>query len=531
MFIPFLFLLELALHFSPCYKMLNKNGKASMYKIFLWAVIGIISGTAHLLAEEKADKKEEGSITLCLKEIISETRHQILINNIEIPYKAIAGNILLRNDQSKPKASISYIAYFKEEVLEPAARPLIFCFNGGPGSSSIWLHVGVFGPRRVLLSDEGEGVFPYQVIDNPHSLLDLADLVFIDPISTGYSRVASGEDAKQFHGVDEDIESLGEFVRQFITQYERWNSPKLLAGESYGTTRAAGLAGYLHDELNIYLNGMILISSVLNFQTLNDYNEGNDLPYPLYLPTYTATAWYHKKLGENLQGDLDKTLEIVKDFALTDYTSALMKGDSLSAHEYAKIVAQLADYTGLSPEFIKKANLRISPQRFSKELLRAQDLIVGRFDSRFKGEALNSCNDYPSYDPSFDAIAGTFTAAFNQYIRKELKIKNDQEYKILANLHSTWNYSKYTNQFLNMSTALRNVMTQNKALKVFVGSGYYDLATPFFATDYTFNHLRLASDLQSRASIHYYPAGHMMYVQKSSLIKMKEDISRWMKKL
>lgn len=464
-----------------------------------------------------------------LKEETSETSHSVTINGVEMHYKAIAGNILLKNEQLNPKASIFYIAYFKDDVKDKADRPLIFCFNGGPGSSSVWLHMGIFGPRRVLLSEEGESLPPYQVINNEYSILDLADLVFIDPVSTGYSRAAPGEDAKQYHGVDEDIQSIGEFIRQFITFYERWDSPKLLAGESYGTTRAAGLAGHLHDEQKIYLNGIILISSVLNFQTLYDYDKGNDLPYTLYLPTYTATAMYHNKLAGDLQKDFKKTLEEVKQFALTDYTQALMKGNTLSKEENAKIIQKLSAFTGLSPEFIDRSNLRVNPYRFCMELLRAKNLSVGRFDTRIVGDAMDTSCDYPSYDPSFNAVAGAFTAAFNQYVRQELNVKNDREYKILADINSSWNYSKATNQFLNMSSTLHDVMTKNKGLKVFVGSGYYDVATPFFATDYTFNHLRLTPSLQNHISLYYYMAGHMMYVQKASLIKMKNDLDTWMK--
>lgn len=466
-----------------------------------------------------------------IKEETSETKHSVKINGTELHYKAIAGNILVRNENNSPKASIFYVAYFKDDNKNQSNRPLIFCFNGGPGSSSVWLHLGIFGPRRVLLNEEGDGLPPYQVIENEYSILDLADLVFIDPVSTGYSRAVPGEEAKQFHGVDEDIESVGEFIRQFITQYERWDSPKLLAGESYGTTRAAGLASHLHDDQRIYINGIILISSALNFQTLYDYEKGNDLPYALFLPTYTTTAWYHKKLAEDLQKDFNKTLEGAKEFALTDYTLALMKGNNLSLEDKNKIVQKLVTFTGLTPEFIERSNLRINPYRFSMELLRSKNLTVGRFDSRIVGDKLDTSCDFPSYDPSFDSVMGAFAAAFNQYVRKDLKVKNDQEYIILADISSSWNYSKATNKFLNMSTKLHDVMTKSSGLKVFVGSGYYDMGCPFFATDYTFSHLGISPNLQKNISMYYYNSGHMIYTQKDSLIKMKNDLSQWMKTL
>lgn len=481
--------------------------------------------------EKTAPKEVQVKETASLKEDVSETNHSVTINGVELHYKAIAGNLILKNENDNPKASIFYIAYFKEDTKDNSQRPLIFCFNGGPGSSSVWLHMGIFGPRRVLLNEEGESNPPYQLVNNEYSILDLADLVFIDPVSTGYSRPAPGEDAKQFHGVDEDIESIGQFVRQFITRYERWDSPKLLAGESYGTTRAAGLAAHLHDEENIFLNGVILISSILNFQTLYDYDKGNDLPYPLFLPTMTATAWYHKRLADHLQSDFNRTLEMVKEFASTDYTLALMKGDKLSPEERSKIVQKIALFTGLSQDFIEKSNLRINPYRFSVELLKSKNLVVGRFDSRITGDSLDTACYTSSYDPSFDAVIGAFAASFNQYVRKELKVKEDREYKVLANIHTAWNYSKATNQFLNLSETLHDVMTKNTALKVFVGSGYFDMATPFFGTDYTFDHLRLVPRLQKNVSKYYYNAGHMMYIQKASLTKMKKDLAEWMSTL
>jgi carboxypeptidase C (cathepsin A) len=476
------------------------------------------------------EKKEDFTAPNALKEESSVTSHRVTIGGDEVHYKAIAGNLLLRNDQHLPKASIFYVAYFKDDVKDLSDRPIIFCFNGGPGSSSVWLHMGILGPKRVELTEEGAVIPPYQVVNNEYSLLDMADLVFIDPVSTGYSRAAPGEDAKQFHGVDEDIQSIGEFIRQFITFYERWDSPKFLAGESYGTTRAAGLAEHLHDEQNIYLNGIILISSVLNFQTAFDYDNGNDLPYPLYLPTYAATAWYHKKLNPDLQKDFNKTLEEAKQFAVTDYTLALMKGDGISKEEKAKIVQKLSLYTGLKPEFIERSNLRINPSRFSMELLRDKNLTVGRFDSRIVGNPLDTSCDYPSYDPSFNDVIGVFTAAFNQYVRKDLQVKNEIEYKILADINGNWNFSKVaSNQFLNMSSKLHDVMLKNEKLRVFVGSGYYDLALPYFATDYTFSHLRLPANLYGNIQKYYYPAGHMMYTQKESLIKLRNDLAEWMK--
>lgn len=503
--------------------------KLSLSLLFFTFSFFLISEEPNILNEKNQHLNEKFVVKDSLKEEITETSHKIKINDVELHYKAIAGNLLLKNEKLVPKASIFYVAYFKEDVADKSNRPLIFCFNGGPGSAAVWLHMGIFGPRRVLINEDKTDIPPYQIVDNEYSILDHADLVFIDPISTGFSRVALGEDVKQFHGVDEDIESIGEFIRQFLTRYERWDSPKLLAGESYGTTRAAGLAGHLHDEQKIYLNGIILISSALNMQTLYDYSKGNDLPYPLYLPTYTATAWYHKKLPQELQADFNKTLNEVKKFALEDYTLALMKGNTISKEEQKKIIQKLTIYTGLSPEFIERSNMRVNPHRFMMEFLRSKNLTIGRFDTRVVGDALDTSCDYASYDPSFNSVMGAFTAALNHYMLKELQVKKEQEYKILADICNTWNYSKATNQFLNMSGILHDVMTKNGSLKVFVANGYYDLATPFFTSDYTFNHLRLPVNLQNNVSLHYYNGGHMMYLQKDILVAMKNDITAWLK--
>lgn len=482
---------------------------------------------------ENAEVKNKGTPTKeWLPESSSESSQSVTINGNDLHYKAVAGNILLKDEQQHCKASIFYVAYFKEDVPNPSKRPLIFCFNGGPGSSSVWLHMGAFGPRRVI-SNVNKNVTSFEIIPNEYSLLDLADLVFIDPVSTGYSCVAPGEDIKNYCGVDEDITSIGDFIRLFITKYERWESPKLLAGESYGTTRAAGLAKHLHNTQNIYLDGLILISSALNFQTIFDFDKGNDLPYPLFLPTYAATAYHHKKLSnQENQKTLDDLLKEVKEFAYTSYTIALMKGNTLAPEEKKRIVQKLVDYTGLTPEFIERSNLRINPYRFSMELLRPQNLVLGRFDSKIVGFALDSSADYPGYDPSFNDVSGIYTAAFNQYLRQELKVKNDQEYKILSeSVNTSWNYTKATNKFLNMSLAIQDVLKKNNHLKIFAANGYFDMVTPFTSLDYTVNHLAIAPVLQKNITLRYYDAGHMVYLYETSLMKLKNDLDNWIKTL
>lgn len=474
-------------------------------------------------SQEQTNKRE-------VKEEQSETTHTITIDGEQIPYKATAGTMILKDGEEKSKASLFYIAYTKEGVEKKSDRPITFCFNGGPGSSAVWLHLGVFGPKRVELNDEGYAAPPYQVIENAYSILDMTDLVFIDPVSTGYSRAAPGEDPKQFHGVEEDIKSVAEFIRLYTTRNQRWGSPKFLAGESYGTTRAAGLAGHLHDNHRLYLDGVILLSSVLNFQTLVDYNRGNDFPYMLFLPSYTAASWYHKKLPQNLlDKPLPKVLEEVEQFVINDYSQALLKGRRLSDEEKSKVIEKLAYYTGLSTDYISRTNLRINIHRFCRELLRSENRTIGRFDSRYKGIEVDAVGEYAHHDASADAIFGGFTAVFNQYVSQELKWEKDEPYKILAPDVWPWDYGKTKNEYLNVAETLRDVMTRNSHLKVFVASGYYDLATPYFATEYTFDHLGLDSSLVDQVRIKYYDAGHMMYTHLPSLIKLKTDLKEYFK--
>jgi carboxypeptidase C (cathepsin A) len=432
----------------------------------------------------------------------------------------------VQEDDAKHKANMFFVAYTRNKVEDLSQRPVTFAFNGGPGSSSVWLHLGLLGPRRVDLGAEGATLVPpYRLVDNAASLLDLTDLVFIDPVTTGYSRAEPGDEAKQYHGVTQDIHSVGEFIRLYTTKYRRWDSPKYLAGESYGTTRAAGLADHLQSQLGMNLNGIILISTVLNFQTLL-FDEGNDLPYILFLPAYTATAWYHKKLPPDLmQGDCHKLLEEVEKFALGEYTLALMKGGTLSEEERQHIAAKLARYTGLSEEYIRAANLRIEIQRFTKELLRRSGKTVGRFDSRFVGRDGDAAGERTSYDPSYAAVQGPYTALMQEYLAKDLEYVRESPYRILTGQVQPWDFGQAKNRYLNVSPQLRQAMTQNPGLRVFVANGYFDLATPYLATKYTMNHLDLSGELSSRVRMEYYDAGHMMYIEKKSLHKLRKDLA------
>jgi carboxypeptidase C (cathepsin A) len=474
-----------------------------------------------------AEESKPADIKSCeIKEEVVETLHKAVVGGQEISYKARTGILPLCNKDEKTKATMFFVSYTKEGVDQTAERPITFCFNGGPGSSSVWLHMGVFGPKRVVLPADGGFTPPYHFINNDYSLLDLTDLVFIDPVSTGFSRAVPGEDPKQFHGVQEDVESIAEFIRLFTSRYQRWDSPKYLAGESYGTTRAAALALRLHDEEYYYLNGVILISSVLNFQTLWDINNGNDLPYILSLPSYTIAAGYHKKLPADLQQDLTAAQKASETFALNTYGPALLKGDLLPETEKAALVRELARFTGLSEGYILRSNLRVSVSRFAKELLRDKNLIIGRFDSRLTATEGDQSRCYFGFDPSMEAIAGPFCATFNQYVRKDLNWEKPTSYNILANVN--WNYSSACQTgYLNAGEDLCEVMSKNPSLRVFVGSGYADLATPYFATDYTFHRLNLVPSQKKNIFMHYYKGGHMMYTEEADLIKLKKDLAQF----
>lgn len=500
-----------------------------MFKRFIPALLtACLLVSSYSIAQEAQPAKAEPQKKDAPKEEAVTTAHTVKIGDANVAYQTTVGTQLLNDDQGNPKASIFYVAYTKNDSGELRNRPITFCFNGGPGSASVWLHLGVLGPKRVDMDDEGKiAKQPYHLVDNPYSILDITDLVFIDPVSTGYSRAAPGEDAKQFHGVEKDIQSVADFIRLYITRNERWESPKFLAGESYGTTRASGLALELHDKHHLYLDGLMLISSVLNFQTIN-FSAGNDLPYILFLPTYTATALYHHKLSPELQQDEKKTLAEVEHFAFNEYTQALMYGNHLEKDKRDAVVDKLALYTGLPKDYIDRSNLRIHIFRFAKELLKDERRTIGRFDSRLKGIDSDLCDDIFEFDPSFENIVGAFTATFNNYIRKDLNWKHDDEYKIIANVQP-WDYSSATNQFLDVADKLRDVMSKNTMLDVFVASGYCDLATPYFATEYTFSHLGLDPSLRDHVTLETYEGGHMMYLYHPSLVKLKSDLSRFVK--
>ncbi|MFY9164342.1 S10 family peptidase [Aquirufa antheringensis] len=453
---------------------------------------------------------------------VVKTKHSITIAGKVINYTATTGYMHMKADTGKVLAKIFFTYYAKDDE-DGAKRPVTFTFNGGPGSASLWLHMGGVGPKRVVLKDDGTATAaPYSYIPNEFSWLDKTDLVFIDPVSTGYSR-AVGESASKYHGYVEDIKSVGDFVRNFLSRYDRWASPKFLAGESYGTTRAAGLSKFLQDEHRIYINGVILISAVLNFGT-NDYNIGNDLPRALYIPSYTAAAWYHKKLAPALQArPIADVLKESEQWAIGPYATALIKGGWMSDAEKTAIAEKMAYYTSLSKELCLQANLRLDENRFYKALRRADGLSIGRLDARFTGRNLDDAGEYVDFDPSFTNIDGPFTATINDYLSKELKFTEEKGYNVFGEVYP-WSYKNVQNKYLNVAESLRDAMAKNPNLKVYLGCGYYDFATPYFTAVYDIEHMFLRPEQRSRVDIKYYESGHMYYIHKPSLIQFKKDI-------
>ena len=487
------------------------------------------------MPEEKKPEEKKEEKPKAVDNLVT-SKHSIRIGGRTIKYTVTAGTMVMKEETAdrekeaegeKPRAQVFFVAYTKDGVSDTAKRQLTFSFNGGPGSSSVWLHLGVLGPRRVMMKNDGElPKPPYQLKDNEFSILDETDLVFIDPMNTGYTRPVEGVAPKQWHGFKKDIELVGDFIRLYATRYNRWLSPKFLIGESYGTTRASGLSGYLQERHGMYLNGLMLISAVLDFTTI-DFNVNNDLPYIMFLPGYTATAWYHDALKPHRP--LQDWLKEAEEFALGDYANALFKGDSLTKEERADIIKRTSYFTGISEQFIERSNLRINDQHYFKELLRERGLTVGRLDSRLIGRDRLGVTEHAEYDPLLTNIMGPYTAAFYDYIRRELKFESDLPYEILSGFVHPWSYKEFENAYVNVAETLRAAMTYNPYLKVYVANGYYDLGTPYFATEYTFNHLGLDESLRGNVTMGYYEAGHMMYIHIPSLKQMKKDLAAFIK--
>jgi carboxypeptidase C (cathepsin A) len=465
---------------------------------------------------------------------IVRTSHTISVAGGDLAYTASTGRVVLRDELyedgvfsgATPRAEMSVTAYTLDGA-DPLTRPVTFAFNGGPGSSSVWLHLGLFGPRRVVMGDAGALLAPpYALADNAETLLAVSDLVFIDPVSTGWSRAVSGGKPGEYHGYAKDIDSVGELIRLWVTRNGRWMSPKLLAGESYGTLRAAALADHLQARYGMYLNGIMLISSVLDLGSIG-LDEPNDRAHVNFLPTYAAVAHYH---GKHPGRTLTEVLAEAEAYADRQYPWVLSQGSRLSAAERAEAVANLARLTGLSPEYVERADLRLEHVRFFTELLRDQGLSVGRLDSRFTGPAASGNAETFDADPSHDAISGPYAAAFNHYVRAELEYEQDLHYEQISGRVNPWSFKEFEGKSVDVTPRLARAMRQNPHLLVHVAYGYHDGATPYFAARDVVAHLNLPAGLVANIEHAYYEAGHMMYVHEPSRVQQSADLAAFVKR-
>ena len=455
------------------------------------------------------------------------TTNTVTIAGESVKYMAETGMLPILKEDGTSRASIFYVAYTRLGKTKAGKRPLTFCFNGGPGSSSIWLHLGALGPRRVKMNPDGTlPPPPFGLVDNEYSILNASDLVFIDPVATGFSRATKDEKPDQFFGVKGDLESVGEFIRLWTTRHDRWLSPKYIIGESYGTFRAAGLADYLSSHSGMYLNGMILLSGLLDWATI-DNEPGNDVPYPLSLPAYTAAAHFHKKLPLDLQNNLEKALAESRAFAKGDYAAALHKGDSLSADEHKKVATELARLTGLKPQVIEDNNLRIDQGVFRKQLLHDEGLILGGYDARITGRDDDPASPFPDFDPSDAAVVGPFSAAMNAYVRGELKFEDDLPYATIAEVQP-WKYDAH-NSYPASADKLASAMNQNPYMKILVLGGRCDLVCPIDTAHYSIDHMALDANYRTNVTYVQFDAGHMMYINLPDLQKLQPVVEKFLK--
>lgn len=466
---------------------------------------------------------------------LSVTEHAV--NGIK--FKAVAGMQPMNNDEGRLQGNMFFVYYAAlgddgKPLHETTDRPITYVFNGGPGAASIWLHMGTAGPFRVPMGEQGEQVKPpYEVRENPSTWLDTTDLCFIDPVGTGFSRAAGDDpDARQFYGVHQDRQWVAEFIRLHATRFNHWDDPKFLAGESYGTTRAAQLASYLHERYGLDMNGIILISTVLDFSTIREA-DNNPLPFVLFMPTYTASAHWHKKLPTDLQGDLQKALDEAEKFAIDEYLPAISKGSALTDEEMRQVAEKYARLTGLPVDYVLMSDLRVSPGRFMKELLNDERKVIGRMDGRITGHDTDPVSDVPNIDPALSGYTGVYTGAFNEFVRNKLGFKSDLPYEALAGVgpwQGTPEVSRnYSGGYLNVADDLRDALVAVPSMQVLVASGHYDLATPYFAADYTIEQMRLPPELRDNIRQTYYAGGHMMYHVIPEQAKLHEDVTTFIR--
>lgn len=514
---------------------MNKCHSLAWLLVAIFGVVGAFAplSTSSVLAaeaksdekkEDKADKKDDDKKD---ENKVVTTEHVATIQGKEFKYTVTAGKLAMKADDGKTKAHIFFIAYTKNGVEDLGKRPISFAFNGGPGSSSVWLHLGMLGPKRIKFPESASSIAPpYELVNNPHSLLDVTDLVFIDPVSTGFSRPADGEEKGQFHGYQQDIESVGQFIHEYLSKYGRWRSPKFLIGESYGGMRAAGLSGYLLERYNIAVSGIVMISPAFNFGSISF--GASDLPYITFLPGYAATAWYHKSLPGDLQAlELKDVYQQAVEFANNEYALALLKGEALGEAERNAVAEKMARLTGLSKKYVLRSKLRVPMWRYGKELLRKDSRTVGRFDSRYTGIDADDVGENSEYDPSAAALFGPFTATINDYLRNELKIEDDRVYEILTGNVQPWKYDRFGARSPDASGTLREAMAQVPFMKLFVAEGYYDLATPPESVEYSINHLGLPPERRGNVTSKLYEGGHMMYVLEPSMEQLRDDLEKF----
>jgi len=462
------------------------------------------------------------------------SQHSIQIDGQTVNYTATVGWLILKDDEQEPTARFGYTAYTREGVSDPTQRPILFAFNGGPGSSSIWLHMGILGPQRVVIKDEGFAPPPpAERVDNAYSIIDVTDLVMVDPVGTGFSKPLGDATSEDFWGVDQDIRSVGAFITQYITEHGRWASPKYILGESYGGIRAAGLVWHLQNKEGMNFNGVIVVSPFLNQGSGND-GANIDLPHVLYLPTLAATAWYHDAIP-NKPADLASFVDEVDRFAYDEYAPALMKGYTIAADEKQAVAQKLGAYTGTSPEYWLKADLRVSHTQFLQELQRDERLITGRIDSRFSGPAVNPLAETMDYDPFFPAIEPAFTAAFMDYLHRELEFDPEETYMVSAfEIDWDWDHKPPSTRawevpLANLRPDLSMALTTNPGLHLLVQQGYYDLATPTLATKHDIDHLDIPAEARQRIRMEFYEAGHMMYLHGPSREKFRTDLASFIR--